>query len=139
MKSVGIACILLVALLWPPVQRFLVQRHDVNPWKLGGFAMYAAPTPPVLVVMLEATPVGLRPLDPRRLSAAVRREHDAFRMRRHVLGALHEPDALARAVLAERPDLPGIIVAVQRMKLDPRAARMTSRRDRYVYDRDSLP
>jgi hypothetical protein len=138
-KSVGVACILALVLLWPPVQRVLVSRQDVNPWKLGGFAMYAVPTPPVLVAVLEATPGGLRPLDSRKLPEHARREHETFQMRRHVLGALHEPDVLARAVLTAQPELPGIVIAVQRMKLDRHTARMTSRRDRYVYDRTSLP
>ncbi len=132
------ALVLGVALLWPPLQRLGVARWDVNPWKLGGFAMYAVPTPPVLVVVFEATREGFRPLDPRGFPDPVRREYDAFRMRRHALGALHEPEALARAVLVARPGWDGVVIAVQRMFLDPGSARMGSRRDRYVYDRAGL-
>jgi hypothetical protein len=130
-----LGAILVAAAVWPLFLRAAVRRFDVNPWKFGGFAMYTTPTPPILVALLRAVPGGFRALDPRTLPAPVRAQLDRFQMERHALGTLREPDDVARAVLAAQPELPGLVVMVQRMKLDPATARMTSRRDRYVYDR----
>ena len=121
---------------WPLAHFALGQRYDLNPWKLGGFAMYTTPTPPVLVVPFVRQGSDLAPLDERGLPAPAQEAMRRFRIRRHALGRLHEPEALARAIFDARPELQHVVVAVQRMRLDPRTARMTSTRDRYLYDRD---
>lgn len=123
------------AALWPLGHRALVAVWDVNPWKLGGLAMYTTATPPVLVVAFAREGSRLVPLDTDALSGDARAEMRAFRIRRHALGALAPPDALADAILRDRPDLQWLVVMVQRMKLDPESARMDSTRDRYVYER----
>lgn len=132
-----LALALLAALaLWPLLHRGLVARYDLNPWKLAGFAMYTTPTPPVLVVVLHDAGGRLAPLDERGLPEATRRALDRFRSERHALGRLRRPDDLARALFRARPDLPALVVLVQRMRLDPATARMTSTRERFVYTRD---
>ena len=56
-KRGGFAVKLLIGLLllshvgWIGVHLNLVARGQINPWKLGGFAMYVAPRPPVKVVL----------------------------------------------------------------------------------------
>ena len=125
--------------LWPLGHRAIVAAWDVNPWKLGGFAMYTTATPPVQVVAFARDGSELSPLDERTFPAEVQETLRQFRIRRHALGRLHPPDDLATAILDARRDLQWVVVAVQRMKLDPATARMTSTRDRYVYERGVAP
>ena len=135
-----LALTLLAALaLWPLAHRVLVARYDLNPWKLAGFAMYATPTPPVLVVVLQDADGRPAPLDERALPAPARRALDRFRAERHALGRLRRPDDLAQALFRARPDLDALWVLVQRMQLDPATARMTSVRERFAYERDWKP
>ena len=126
---------LLLVALWPFAHRGLVARFDVSPWKFGGWAMYAAPTPPVLVAVFRPDVGGWRLVSRERFSPATQATFDRFEQARHALGDFHRPDALARAVLDERPDLAEIAIVVERMRLDPATARMTSRKARYDYDR----
>jgi hypothetical protein len=133
-RGIVIAVLAFVA-SWPLVQRGLVAGYGIDPWKLGGFAMYAAPSPPLLVVLVDPDRAGTA-IDERTLSAPLRRALDRFRIERHALGRLREPRALAAAVLAERPDLAALVVVVQTARLDVRTARMTTSRDAYAYGPD---
>jgi hypothetical protein len=121
--------------LWPFAHRVAVARLDVNPWKLAGWAMYATPTPPVMVAIFEPVPGGWALVDRLALPPAAQAVVDRFERERHAIGDLRTPDDAARAVLAARGDLAEIAVVVERMRLDPSTARMTSRKARYHYDR----
>ena len=133
-RAIAVAILVWVC-LWPLAHRVLVAIWDVNPWKLGAFAMYATPTPPVQVVLLKKGNAGLVPIDERTLPQGVRAVLDRFRIERHALGRLRLPDDVGRATLRASPNLEWLVVAVQRMLLDSDSARMTSRRDEYVYER----
>ena len=133
-RRIVIALLALVA-IWPLVQRGLVARFGIDAWKLGGFAMYAAPTPPLQVVLVDpASPETA--LDERALSAPLRRALDRFRIERHALGDLREPRDLAALGLEERADLGALVVLVQTARLDPETALITTRRVAYSYGRD---
>ncbi|HEX6130870.1 MAG TPA: hypothetical protein VF044_04015 [Actinomycetota bacterium] len=121
--------------LWPFAHRVAVARLDVNPWKLAGWAMYATPTPPILVAIFRPVPGGWALVDRLALPPAARKVLDRFERERHAIGDLRTPDDVARAVLAARRDLAEIAVVVERKRLDPATARMTSRKARYHYDR----
>jgi hypothetical protein len=123
--------------LWPLVHRAVVAAWDVNPWKLGGFAMYTTATPPVQIALLVRGDTGLEPLDERALPDAVRRALHRFRIERHALGALRSPDDVGRAILEARPELPWVVIAIQRMHLDPTTALMQSTREQVVTERHS--
>jgi hypothetical protein len=133
-RALAIAVLVFVA-VWPFVHRVLVAKYDINPWKLGGFAMYTTPTPPIQVVLFHKVGASLAPIDERELPRPVRRQADAFRTLRHARGRLRRPDALGAAVLEARPDLDWVVIAVQRMRLDRKTARMTSTREQFVYER----
>jgi hypothetical protein len=120
---------------WPLGHRALVAAYDVNPWKLGGFAMYATAIPPIQVVAFEKAGDRLEPLDEHQLAPDAQRALLRFRIGRHALGRLRRPDDLGEALLRARPDLAWVLVAVQRMSLDAESARMTSTRQQYVYER----
>jgi hypothetical protein len=134
-KAAIAVAILAVTVLWPLAHRGLVEWLDVNPWKLFGFAMYTTPTPPVQVIVFRRGEGGLTPVDERALPQAIRAELARFRSERHALGLLRTPDGVARLLLQSLPDEAWIVIAVQRMKLDPATATMTSRREQYVYER----
>lgn len=133
-ERVAVAAIAFVA-FWPLVHRGLVAAYDVNPWKLGGWAMYTAATPPVLVVAFEPRGEGGVPIDRTRLPVYAQQALQRFELRRHVLGNLHRPDEFAAHLLRARSDLPEVVILVQRMVLDPETARMTARTMHYTYDR----
>jgi hypothetical protein len=120
---------------WPLGHRALVAAYDVNPWKLGGFAMYTTATPPIQVVAFEKVGSHIEPLDESQLSHDAQRVLRRFRIERHALGKLRGADDLGDALLRARPDLAWIAVAVQKMTLDAGSARMTSSRQQYVFER----
>lgn len=130
--------LLLFALLWPFAQRTLVARFGMDPWKLAGFAMYAAPSLPVLVAVFVPLDGRLVLVDEATLPDPVRARLDRFRVERLALGRLREPEDVARALLAARPDASGIMIVVQRTDLDRRSARMVSADEVFSYDRSML-
>ena len=79
---------------------------------------------------------GLVPIDELALSEPALRTLRRFRIERHALGDLREPDDVGRALLEARPDLDWVVIAVQRMILERGSARMTSKRRQYVYERE---
>ena len=137
-KRNGAAALLGFVALWPLAQRALVARFEIDPWKLGGFAMYATPSLPVLVAVLAPEAGRLAVLDESSLPADVRVRLDRFRVERVALGRLREPRDAARAILAARPELHGVVLVVQRTTLDPRTARTRATSERFVYDRSLL-
>ena len=130
--------LLLFALLSPFAQRTLVARFGMDPWKLAGFAMYAAPSLPVLVAVFVPLDGRLVLVDEATLPDPVRARLDRFRVERLALGRLREPEDVARALLAARPDASGIMIVVQRTDLDRRSARMVSADEVFSYDRSML-
>jgi hypothetical protein len=137
-KRNAVAALLGFVALWPLTQRGLVARFEIDPWKLGGFAMYATPSLPVLVAVFAPEAGRLALLDESSLPAEARARLDRFRVERVALGRLREPRDAARAILAARPELHGVVVVVQRTTLDPSTARTTASSERFVYDRSIL-
>jgi hypothetical protein len=123
------------AALWPFAHRALVGAFGVNPWKLGGWAMYTTATPPVLALVLVPAEGKLTALAESELAPGERAALRRFRAERHALGLLREPDDVARAVFAERPELRFVTVQVQQTRLDPETARMRATRWPYIYER----
>ena len=56
MRRALATAILVWVAAWPLAHRAAVSAFDINPWKLGGFAMYTTATPPVQVVPFEDPP-----------------------------------------------------------------------------------
>jgi hypothetical protein len=130
--------LLAFAALWPLAHRALVAAFGTDPWKLGGFAMYAQPSLPVLVALFVPADGHLALVDEATLPADVRDRLDRFRRERVALGRLREPADVARALLDARPDAVGVTIVVQRTDLDPRSARTVAHRDLFVYDRGAF-
>ena len=135
MKRRFVVALVAVVFVWPLIHRVLVAQYGINPWKLGAWAMYTTPVPPVVVVTLA--PSGGKPavLDERTLPVWTRQRLARFRAQRHALGTLRRPDDVGQAILAARPDLAWAVVLVETLRLDPRTALMVSSLDRYTYER----
>lgn len=126
MKQRLVVCGLALLALWPLAQRALVVRFDVDPWKLGGFAMYCAPRPRVEIGLFDATDGDPVPIPPARLTASVREAVREFRARRILLGRLASYQPLARALLDARPEIERLRIEVTRIVLDRASARVAS-------------
>ncbi len=132
----GILCSLA---LWPVVQRQLVTRFEIDPWKFAGFAMYATWTGTVVVPLEPAPGGGLTPMDETALPAFARDALHRFRRDRPALGKLLPPDELAQTLFAARPEIDGLVVAIQRMQLDPKTARIISTKQTRPFVREKAP
>jgi hypothetical protein len=137
-KRSAVTALLAAVALWPLAQRALVARWGSDPWKLAGFAMYATPSLPVLVALFVPDAGQLALVDEATLAPPVRETLDRFRVERLALGRLREPEDVARAFLAARPDATGVLVVVQRTDLDRRTARTVSDDEVFSYDRSML-
>lgn len=93
------AAAIVVLLLWPGIHFVLCKTKGVNPWKLGGWAMYVVRSPAVNV-RVRVEPPGLG-----RMGEACERERQKFLVRRNSVGSFARPDALARCL--RQPSEPG--------------------------------
>ena len=128
--------VLALAGLWPFVHRALVPKYELNPWKFGGWAMYTTPTPPVQVALFKIVGREKFHVPEDTLSSDVVSALDDFRKRRHAVGLLARPDAVAEAVFEAPGDLDLLLVLIQRMTLDHETALTTSSKDDYWYERE---
>ncbi|MDJ0787276.1 MAG: hypothetical protein QNK05_10755 [Myxococcota bacterium] len=135
MSSRRAMALLTVLALWPLAQHGLARRLDANPWKLGGFAMYTTPAPPLEIGWIEVGASGPRRLDPAVLPKETREELRDFERRRHALGRLVDPEPVARRVLARRPEAQAVMVVIRRYELDPGTARFRMDETRTVVGR----
>lgn len=126
-RRVVIAFLALFA-AWPAAHRALVAAFDVNPWKLGGWAMYARPHfPPELRMYVlrgdaEREIARLTPWEQTLAGELVER--------RYTIGSLASPDPLARALL-ERTRGDGVAIELRTRFLDPATARIGERVSRH--------
>ncbi len=135
-KRTAIVALLAAVALWPLAHRALVARYGIDPWKLGGFAMYATPNLPVLVAAVGTIASGgTIMIDEATLPVWVRRDLDRFRVERAALGTLRDPEDVGRMLLAARPDVASVGILIQRTTLDPATATIRVATPRYVYTR----
>ena len=114
--------------VWPAVHIGLVKRWDVNPWKLMGWGMYAAPQMPA-----ELRISGVRP-DGSTVSLTDVDSY-AFLRARLGLGTLARPERLARAILDRDAALDGVTIEVDQPKVSRRSGIIEVRTTRYTYRR----
>jgi len=134
-KVVAATAVVALVGLWPFGHRLLVAFATINPWKLGGFAMYAAPAPPLVIALYTLRDGQLARIDPAALPVQLRGTLQRFEIARHALGELRRPDALAREILAATPAMSQLSIVVQRTVLRPDDARLGVERMQYSYDR----
>ena len=126
---------LLALAIWPAIQIGLVRAHGVNPWKLAGWGMYAAPQliPDARLLVREEPGGPLRELD------WIGSDHEervtAFLRDRLALGRLASPDQLAVDLLDEDPHQHEIIFVVIQPVMDPRTGTLKDEVTSYEYFR----
>ncbi len=117
---------------WPLVHRFLVASVEIDPWRLGGWAMYCTPKLRVEVGLVPERAGRPTELD---LPPSLREEADRFAERRAVLGRFVNPALLARGALS-RLDADSVVVTIQHHRLDPRTNRVVGTREYFRYSKD---
>ena len=124
MKRKLVVTFLLLFAVWPALQHTLVRHYDVDPWRLAGWGMYAAPgamkTVRVVALSNEAPP---RILDTRSYAEPDRAIIDLFRARRQALGDLASAESVATDLLKLHPEWEGVAIPVLSLRLDPQSAR----------------
>ncbi len=131
-KKRAVVAFLVCFSVWPLAHRWLVASYDVDPWRLGGWAMYCTPKLRVEVGMVperEGRPVDLE------LPDSLRRSADRFTQYRAVLGRFSNPERLAREAL-EQLEVDSVVVTVRRDRLDPRSGRVAGTREYFRYGLD---
>jgi hypothetical protein len=134
-KQIVVYSGLVLLTLWPLFHVGLVKRYDVNAWKLAGWGMYSVPQIPADVRILCHTPddVGTYPL--RTIRPELEPAMLEFRVARLGLGALVEPDRLARALLEYYTAIDGVSVVVVQPVLNRRTGMIEDEFTTYDYDR----
>jgi hypothetical protein len=132
-----VAGLLVAFAAWPLAHYPLVRHYGLDPWKFAGWAMYIRPTflPAVDVFEIRDGSRVKTPLIGSRLAAAGAEQQ---RLRAEALrwGRLVDPDTLA-ALSREglRTDAP-IEIVITRYELDERSARVTTKRQSFLYTDD---
>jgi hypothetical protein len=127
-----VAAVVTTVGLWPLAHRCLVASYGIDPWKLGGFAMYTTYSTS-LTALFEVTPSGFTLVNEAKLPVEGQRAFADFRAQRSALGTLRSPDDAVRAIYSQRPDLENLLVVVQRMWLDPEDGHIRSSKLRYLF------
>jgi hypothetical protein len=131
-KRRWVLALLLFIAVWPLAHRALVASFQVDPWRLGGWAMYCTPKLRVEVSLVperQGQPVELE------LPAELRDSANRFAARRAVLGRFVRPTLLAREAL-DRLDIESVVVTIQRDRLDPDTKRIVGTREYLRYSLD---
>lgn len=114
---------------WPLGHLFLAQKYLVNPWELGGFAMYVQPNLPVEVRLYQ--PSGeLFPLE--RLDGAAVEAFERYRNRANVLGLLASTDELAQALRQSGQAPEEVEIELRRQMIDSMGQLMIQKRKRRI-------
>ena len=111
------AVLLVVAFFaWPFVHRWLCVQQLVDPWKLGGFAMYTVfDTADFANVWGDTDPLSPALYLTDREQTAL----EEWLYRSQHLGLLYPPVELGAMLLATRPDVNIIVTRQKRIELDP--------------------
>lgn len=122
--------------LWPPTHFILFKVVDIDPWKLGGLAMYCTR---FRVSMLLWDVSGNTPRELSRVSPRMDEMASQFRETRVVLGKFAKPSSIACQALYENPSISLIKVQVGTTKFHFNSTLMTTDWFSYTYSREGLP
>jgi hypothetical protein len=87
--------ILALLACWPFGHNLLVNRFLINPWELGGFAMYVQPNLPIEVHLYFSSG---KPISEDLLNRRILEALERYRENAQTLGLLASTDELARAL-----------------------------------------
>ena len=127
---------LLVAIaIWPVIHLTLVATHDLNPWKLAGWGMYAKPQLASSLRIFGRMPGSDAAEELRGLPVEVQPARDDFLRLRRGLRELVEPDELARKLFEHFPRVETITIVVVQPTLLRKTGMIEAESTEYVYDR----
>ncbi|MAE67056.1 MAG: hypothetical protein CMJ18_22575 [Phycisphaeraceae bacterium] len=124
-----------VYMVWPLIHRWVVAAWDMNPWRFGGFAMYATPPAMHTMTITEVREDRRAIVPDGDLPAKFQERKLRYLIRRGVLGRLLPPNATAKAYFDVRPGMSHIEVSMARDVLDATSARIKRSETIYKYDR----
>ncbi len=110
---------------WPIAHPFVVEALDLDPWRFCGFAMYATPSTYQRVYLIELRGDREVHLHPSWFSDDAKDRIQEYKRQRSVLGELLPPHEVAELVFAERPEIEGLKIVVQRDAISARTSRVT--------------
>jgi hypothetical protein len=123
MKRRVASIVLVVLAIWPLCHFVLVKTHDIDPWKLVGFAMYCIPGSMKLVRVVGVDEKGEPALLlPRQYQPEEAELISAFVEWRRTLGRLASDDELAARLLELHPDWKRVTIVVASPRLEPSTA-----------------
>ena len=134
-KRMLVHTLLAVFTVWPAVHIVLVQRYEVNAWKLAGWGMYAAPQLPLRVRVSCLTPDMIGVYELRSVPGEVEPVLEDFLRRRRGLGGLAEPQGLGEALLRHYTAIEGVEIVVLQAVLNRGSGVIEERATAYVYRR----
>ena len=124
---------LLSLAVWPLVHRALAVSFEIDPWRLGGWAMYCTPKLRVEVALVPERAGRPIELD---LPQPLRNEAKRFAERRAAVGRFANPAGLAQEAL-DRLDAESIVITIQRDRLDTGTNRVAGTREYFRYSLDA--
>ncbi|MCH2170599.1 hypothetical protein MK489_07425 [Myxococcota bacterium] len=122
--------------LWPLVHMAAVAQWDINPWKLGGWAMYSVPVPRVEVSLQASAGPDETWGAVDRLPGPVGEELERFWRLRRSLGSLSRPNRLAERFFEHIPHATQLRVNVITLRIDPQTAMMKEEHIGFTFARD---
>jgi hypothetical protein len=135
LKRIVVCAGLVLFTAWPAAHLGLVQRYDVNPWKLAGWGMYSAPQFPAEIRVVCHTPDAVGAYELRTIQPELEPAMLAFLERRLGLGRIVEPAQFARALLDFYPAIDGVSITVLQPTLDPRTGMIKESPSTHSYSR----
>ena len=130
-----VQALLVVLALWPMLHIVLVERYDLNAWKLAGWGMYSAPQFPARVQLLCLTSDEVGRYELGTIRPALEPEFRRFLRLRHGLRGLVAPDALAEALLNYYSAIDGVEIIVVQPALDRQTGMIEESSTTYRYSR----
>jgi hypothetical protein len=121
--------------LWPALHVGLSFAVGLNPWKLAGWGMYAAPQIPATLRIVAHTPDEVGTYELRTLQPELQPVAERFLRSRLGLGRLIEPRELGAALLELYPAVDGFTIEVVQPVLRRGSAMIEERTWSYRYDR----
>lgn len=121
-------------MLWVPIHKLLVDRFDLNPWKFGGFAMYAVPAPKIGIGFYTEQAGALVPFRMQSHAEDQPLFLDFFATRKH-MGMWARPDALAVRVFERNRTIDNLAIVITSQHIDPETARLEKIQRGYRYQR----
>ena len=124
-----------VHLVWPLVHHQLVQRYRIDPWRLGGWAMYATLQPRIGFRLAGVGADGARVELRHGATPALAAAADSYSTRRLSLGLFADPDGVAALAASQYPEYERFLIVVEEYGLTEANWIGAVHRARYRYHR----